>query len=237
MIETATSAGWSARRLYGAAAAFALLTVVAFFLDLAVAKRVAQGIIGGDVARILTWSEVFAHGFGVALIGVVAWTLDPPRRWFLPRALASAYLAGLLANVAKLLVARVRPRFFDLHASVFGSFVGWLPLVNGAPAGFRWGFSIQSFPSGHAATAVGLAIGLAQIYPRGRVLFAVFAALAAVQRIAAGAHFLSDTLGAAAVGLLAAAWVVDRRVLGKWFDKLETRATPRASAEKHEAKR
>ena len=55
------------------------------------------------------------------------------------------------------------------------------------------------FPSAHAATAVGLAIALGVLYPRGRWLFIAFAFLAGLQRIEAQAHFASDVLAGAAV--------------------------------------
>ena len=60
---------------------------------------------------------------------------------------------------------------------------------------------LHSFPSGHTATAVGLAISL-DADPRGRWLFAVFAALASLQRMTAGAHYLSDSLFGAALACL-----------------------------------
>ena len=60
----------------------------------------------------------------------------------------------------------------------------------------------QSFPSGHTATAVGLAVALACAYPRGRWFFAGMALLAACQRVGDGHHFLSDTLAGASVAFL-----------------------------------
>jgi len=81
--------------------------------------------------------------------------------------------------------------------------------------------SLQSFPSAHTATAFGLAIGLVRIYPRARWLFFCLATLAAVQRLEAGAHFLSDVCAGAALGLFVAGLATDRRVLGGWFDRLE----------------
>jgi undecaprenyl-diphosphatase len=77
--------------------------------------------------------------------------------------------------------------------------------------GRPYGHALQSFPSAHAATAVGLAIGLSALHPRGRWLFAAFALLAVVQRIEAQAHFSSDVLAGAAVGCAAAAAVSSLR--------------------------
>jgi membrane-associated phospholipid phosphatase len=83
--------------------------------------------------------------------------------------------------------------------------------------------NLQSFCSGHTATAVGLAISLSFFYPRGRWLFALFAALAATQRLESQAHYLSDTFAAAAVAFLCAAVCTDPRLLGRWFDAFERR--------------
>ena len=77
---------------------------------------------------------------------------------------------------------------------------------------------MQSFPSAHTATAVGLAIGLSWMYPRGRWLFAVFAALVACQRMQSCAHYLSDTLFGATVGFLVATVCIE---YVKWFDRFE----------------
>jgi membrane-associated phospholipid phosphatase len=64
---------------------------------------------------------------------------------------------------------------------------------------------VQSFPSAHSATAVGLAIGLSWLYPRGRWLFAAFAGLAILQRLDADAHYCSDVLAGGGVAFVVAA--------------------------------
>ena len=209
---------------YWAAATLAVLTWPAFLLDLPVARLSVGGLASGDLRRVLTWSEVFGHGLGVAIIAATILVLDPSRRRQIPRILASAYLAGLLANAAKLVVARMRPRCFSFHGGVADTFVGWLPLIFGTGVDVPYGSSIQSFPSGHVATAVGFAVALSRVYPRGRWLFSFLALFAALQRIDVGAHYVSDTVAAAAIGFLAGAWVGDPRGLGRFFDLLERRA-------------
>jgi membrane-associated phospholipid phosphatase len=71
-------------------------------------------------------------------------------------------------------------------------------------------WELQSFPSGHTATAVGLALALSSLYPGGRRLFALLAVLAASQRVLFDAHFLSDTLVAAGIACFVAAFLRDR---------------------------
>ena len=63
----------------------------------------------------------------------------------------------------------------------------------------------NSFPSGHAAVATGLAAALAWRYPRGSLLFGVFATSAALQRVATSAHYPSDICLGAALALVGAA--------------------------------
>ena len=89
-----------------------------------------------------------------------------------------------------------------------------------------WDHPLQSFPSGHTATAVGLTVGLIRLYPHGRHLFVALAVLAASQRMAASAHYLSDTVAGAAIGLFFAAVVCDARFGGKVYDRLERPPEP-----------
>ena len=169
-----------------------------------------------DVRKLVSLAEVFAHGTGVASIVAALFVLDRNRRRAVLRILVSAFGAGLAANGVKLFVARIRPHEFDFQGGVWETFSGAATLG-------KVGAAIQSFPSGHTATAVGLAAGLAGLYPHGRWLFATFALLAALQRIEANAHYPSDVLAAAALGCLCAGLCRDPRFLGRWFDRWERR--------------
>jgi membrane-associated phospholipid phosphatase len=202
-----------------AALALALLAAASLPIDLALASICRNGDMPGDLARIVHLSEAFAHGAGVALILLTAWTLDRVNGRRLARVAASAYGAGLLANLGKLVLARSRPNGFGEGVSVFDSFHAWLPFLSGRME--RWSDGVQSFPSAHAATAVGFGLALASVYPRGRWLFLLFASLAAFQRISAGAHFLSDTLAGAAIGCLGAALFLPGGWAAGWFDSFE----------------
>jgi membrane-associated phospholipid phosphatase len=194
----------SAGRLLALAGALVLLAVILFRWDWQLAQWAAGESLPGDLRRILTWSEAFAHGAGIALIGLAALWLDPPRRCFWPRILLTAYGAGLLANVVKLFVTRIRPSALlsnKFDAPLNGS---WLPSLSLVAEGDLHGHVIQSFPSGHVATAVGFACALWSVYPRGRMLWVILAALAGLQRMQVAAHYASDVLIGAAVGCLAA---------------------------------
>ena len=209
-------------RLLSWAIGLTLLIPVAFFVDVPLAKLCRDGRVPGDLRRLLTWSELFAHGLGVLVIATTIWVLDPKRRAALPRVLAAVFGAGLAADIVKLFVARWRPAHFFEIGDVTNSFAGWLPILFPVDGVGSFDHRVQSFPSAHTAVAVGLAIGLTWLYPRGRLLFAIFAVLAAGQRLEAGAHFLSDTLAGAAIGCLVANIVMHGR-LGTWFDHLERR--------------
>jgi membrane-associated phospholipid phosphatase len=121
--------------------------------------------------------------------------------------------------VVKLCVSRIRPDNFFLAGggsadSGLATFSGWLPLLSIDSSG-------QSFPSAHMATAVGLAIGLSWLVPRGRWVFPTLALLVGVQRLQSGAHYLSDLCCGAAIGILTARACMSQRCLARHFDRLE----------------
>ena len=174
-------------------------------LDVAICRWWATGPLPGGVVKVVALSEAFAHGYGVALLLAVVWVLDINHRRYVLRLGCSAYVSGLVTNLVKISVGRTRPNVSNLNAAVHETFVGWLPSWTLGDWSRLFDRSIQSFPSGHTATAVGLAIGLICLYPQGRWLFIALAFLAALQRLQAGAHFPSDVLAAAGIACLVAA--------------------------------
>jgi len=196
------------------AAVLTVLGVVAMpTLDLIVAHAQKAYELPGELRRLVAFSEVFAHGLGVLLIILVCVAVDT-RHWRIaPTLLATAYLAGLTANLCKLLVARVRPYAMDLPADdVWRTFQGWFLAGDS---------SLQSFPSGHSATAAGFAMGLACLYPRWIPLWASLAILACSQRSFSSSHYLSDILIGAALGIIVAATMLNPRLpLGRFLEKM-----------------
>lgn len=168
----------------------------------------------GSLVRLFGIGEPFGNAFGVLMIALAIWTLDPARRWGIGRLLAMSLGAGLAADVVKMLIARVRPNNFNFQGTVGDTFGQWLPFLGAGSIG-------QSFPSAHVATGVGVAVALAWLYPRGRWLFATLAVLVACQRIAAGAHYLSDTLCGAAIGWIVATAFLHNAWLAARFERLE----------------
>lgn len=191
-----------------------LMSILALAADCPLSAWCVHGHCPAALRKLFQLSEPFGHGIGVLMIALLIFQLDPLRRWGLPRVLLMSLGAGVLADAVKLLVARIRPRHLEFGGSVWDVFTGWLPLVSAGSKG-------QSFPSGHAATAVGLAFALAALYPRGRWLFAALATLVACQRLEEGSHYLSDVLFGAAVGSLVATICLCYRPVARLFDRRE----------------
>ncbi len=98
-------------------------------------------------------------------------------------------LPGLAANLIKRLVGRGRPDMFDQFGafSFHGVFNGW---------------ELQSFPSGHATTAVGIAFVVGFLSPRLFGWLLAIGILIALSRIIVGAHYPSDVFAGACLGLI-----------------------------------
>ena len=124
-----------------------------------------------------------------------------------PRLLLNAYRAlfifvvvaasGIAADIIKVICGRARPKL------LFGENV----------YGFTWGATqadYWSFPSGHATTAAALAAALFLLWPRGLPLYVVAALLVMASRIILDAHYTSDVIVGAVIGMATAwaAWLV-----------------------------
>jgi membrane-associated phospholipid phosphatase len=165
--------------------------------------------------ELFQFGESFANGLGAAVFILAAFQLAPARRRAIPRVIAIVVAAAIAADLVKLLVMRTRPYGFDFAGGVWATFGQWFSVhVDSVD---------QSFPSGHTAVAVALAIALAWHYPRGAWLVAALALLAACQRLQCGAHYLSDVLFSAAVGSAAAVVCLSIGPIARWFDQWESR--------------
>ncbi len=211
------------RRLVALAITLAAASSLALTCDLDVARWCRAGHLPGEMRRFLNFAEVFAHGMGVAVILVAALALDPtltakrsaggrpgtvgcmwPSRIYW-RMIAAACAGGIMVDIIKAVVDRVRPRAADLSA--LGSSLATFGTT--AATGVTSHSDVNSFPSGHAAMAAGLAATLSWKYPRATWLFVALAIAAAAQRIATSAHYPSDVLMGAALGLVGAAVVLE----------------------------
>lgn len=124
----------------------------------------------------------------------------PPLRPSLYRAamiLVSAGLSGVVANVLKPIIGRLRP-----DESGIARFAERPALLLGDQGEIGFGL-----PSGHTAVAFGGCAMLALLWPVWRVPMMLLAAGCATTRLLAGAHTLSDIVAAAAIGLAVAVWL------------------------------
>lgn len=223
--ETCRSQAGGARR-WLFPLAMLLLGLLALPLDVPAARFFMRDQYPRVLREIFENAEPFGHAFGVVIVLLAIWFLDPARRGALPRFIAVSLGAGLTADIIKLLVSRSRPRSFDLATGTLGeTFNGLLPIFH------HTGSSQQSFPSAHTTTAVALAVMLTHYYPRGRWLFTLLAFLAACHRVQSGAHFISDTCAGAALGWFVATNYLYLPKIAGWFDRWERPAEAPAIAE------
>lgn len=178
----------------------------ALWIDIPVAEFARQGRVSGQVKEVFENLEPFGHGAAVAVIALAVCCLrSHDRMRHTLGVVLAAFGSGLAANLLKLAIHRERP--WQMAADVshgletFGAVLTELNSSNGS----------QSFPSAHAATAMGLATALAVYYPRGRFLFYALAGATAVSRVIAPSHFVSDTLVGLALGSVVGQFVVRSR--------------------------
>ena len=111
---------------------------------------------------------------------------------------AAIAVPGIVLNLIKHIFGRARP-------GVGGSLDPYLFHP------FSWPAAYASLPSGHAATAFSVLVAFGTLWPRARTVLWVYALLIAVSRIVVTAHFPSDVLAGAAVG------VVGALLVRRWF--------------------
>ena len=103
----------------------------------------------------------------------------------------SVFLASMVCGLLKFLLGRARPVFYEA-----------LNMTGFFPFGYDWAF--RSMPSGHAvATFAGLVlIGL--LVPRAKWFTWGLATLVGISRVCVGAHWPSDVILGAFIGMLSA---------------------------------
>ena len=147
----------------------------------------------GDIRAFFQCMSFFGHGTGCLVAASLVWSLDRKNRIAVPLLVGSTLIAGVVSAVLKVLVLRPRP-FVD--PAIIGDSV---TLSEAVLNNF-----LQSFPSGHTATAFALAMALSFLYRNGKPLFFVFAFLVGLQRIISQNHFPSDVIAGALVGVISA---------------------------------
>ena len=100
-------------------------------------------------------------------------------------------LPSLVATIIKRVIGRARPELLE----TLGNFSFQPGLVD---------WTHQSFPSGHATTALALAFVIGFLSRRWFPVMLLFGIVVALSRIVVGAHYPTDVIGGAAVGIFGA---------------------------------
>ena len=100
-------------------------------------------------------------------------------------------LSGMVGWVLKVAIGRMRPVFFEALDKV-----GFYPFT------MDWAFN--SMPSGHAVASFAGLVTIGLLHPRWKPLTWSLAILIGISRVAAGAHFPSDVLLGAFIGMACA---------------------------------
>lgn len=198
-----------------------VLALVAFPFDLAISDWFKLHPLRGDPQRVVNLLEAFGFGPTAFVVMLTAAFIDR-RGWrVLPRLTLGTYAAGSLANLGKIIVARWRPNTAHVPNGVRDSFISWFPWIWPDELPTPWNSGYASFPSGHSATAVGLALSLSIFYPKATWWFVFLAGMTMLQRVASRAHYPSDTLAGAALACFAMAILLHSRWLERRLRKLE----------------
>ncbi len=167
------------------------------------ADSTAQSLLSGHVVpgihRVAEAVTFFGKGLVLALaaagVGLLGLAL---RRRDLRRACTDGWVAlcggAILGTTIKHLVGRPRPKF-----AAEG-------IVHLGPA---WPASLSSFPSGHTVSAFALAAAWSAKAPRLRVPLIVAASAVGLSRLLLGAHYLSDVVAGALLGIVVGRWASD----------------------------
>ena len=101
----------------------------------------------------------------------------------------TALLSGLVVNILKIIFARYRP-------------IEYFELQNYGMSWFEQGFRVASFPSGHSATALSVAVALMLLLPTYRVLIISVGLLIMFSRVVLTVHYVSDILIGGYIGAM-----------------------------------
>jgi undecaprenyl-diphosphatase len=112
--------------------------------------------------------------------------------------------ASLIANLAKNIIGRARPKLFDLAGPLDFKLFAFQP-------------DYASLPSAHATNIFALATVIAILWPKGRVLLYTVAVWIAASRVLIGQHYVTDVVLGAILGTAVPYLVRDRFAARRWL--------------------
>lgn len=202
--------GQPVRSRFGGSRRWATILIIAF-LGVVAAMQLDAFMLqhlrvprSANVAKVAGWISETAKAEWPILIGLILWLAGQLRHRLRWRRLGllvilASLLAGLSASTVRGFAGRTRPTN-TIEQGWFG------PYHNG-----RWLVGVgeyNSFPSGHAATAAGVAFALLFMRSRSTWCAGLWALAVAWSRIALNNHHFSDVVAGSLFGLLGAWWVV-----------------------------
>lgn len=146
------------------------------------------------VYTVMKWLTWLGKGWVLSVLaaGLLAWGIwrkQPAPKTAGTIGIAAIVISGIAGQIIKHLIGRPRPRLLGSGASHLGP-------------SFESGY--DSFPSGHSISAFAMAVVLSAVYPKWRGLWYGAAVLVAFSRVYTDAHFASDTVGGAFLGIIVA---------------------------------
>jgi membrane-associated phospholipid phosphatase len=198
--------------------------------DGAIARFCERHPLGGDVRRELEALQQYGQAVSTALIALVIWIQDPPRRRLLLNWAAALACTFIVVFAVKTLLGRPRPEYDDPW--FFLGPLGQYPIGPGRGVHHAWEFwagissKLWSMPSSHTAYAFAMAVFLASLYPRLRAVVFSLAAVVGLSRVLTHAHYPTDVLVGAAMGLA----MTRAAIAGSWGVRLLARRSEPATA-------
>jgi membrane-associated phospholipid phosphatase len=206
--------GWTrpGRLLLGAGAALATIVVTMLWVDnlaIALQRRMSRPQIDAfDAVTDLGRSGwiLWPLGIVIAILAAVSSPMFGRTRQLVLASIAArlgfVFMAvavpGVLVTIVKRVIGRARPYTWE-SAGPFD----FAPL--------RWHADFASLPSGHGTTAFAAAFALGALFPRVRVPLWILAILIGISRVAVSAHYPSDIVAGAVIGVFGAL------VVRNWF--------------------